>query len=254
MAPKARLGVAAWGVQPVSPSPRTMLGPIVLFGSACFFVFGVVYLTLVGSAYLFLSNLVFGVLCALTWLGRRWRLSESFVASLFLAVVYLGLVNVALHLGDERSPMVFWGISVGIAAVFLFGVKGQLAWFVLVLAFLPLVQALKAGPLAGRVIPLDATQVRALTLATYLGLLVFLTYCFILFRRRLDQALASVKTLSGLLPICAACKRIRDDQGYWNQIEAYVRARSEAEFTHGICPECATRLYPGLTEDREPNG
>ena len=82
------------------------------------------------------------------------------MASVFLAVVYLGLVNVAVHLGDARSPMAFWGISVGIAAVFLFDLKGQLVWFVLVLAFLPLVQALKAGPLAGRVIPLDATQVR----------------------------------------------------------------------------------------------
>ena len=245
---------AARRVQAVSGTPRTMLGPIVLFGSCCYFVFGVVYLTLVGSSYLFLSNLLFGCLCALTWLGSRWRLSQAVVASLFLAVVYLGLVNVAVHLGDERSPMVFWGISVGIAAVFLFGVKGQLAWFVLVLAFMPLVQALKAGPLAGRVIPLDATQVRILTLATYLGLLVFLTYCFILFRRRLDQALASVKTLSGLLPICASCKRIRDDQGYWSQIESYLTTHTEAEFSHGVCPDCFVRLYPDMKLDRDPEG
>lgn len=247
-------GVTAPRALPVDGSPRAMLGPIVLFGSGCFFVFGVIYLTLVGSAYLFASNFAFGALCALTWLGTRWRLPHGLLASLFLALVYLGLVNVALHLGDERSPMVFWGISVGIAAVFLFGVKGQLAWLVLVLAFLPLVQALKAGPLAGRVIPLDAAQLRVLTLATYLGLLTFLTYCFVLFRRRLDRAVASVKTLSGLLPICASCKRIRDDGGSWNQIELYVKARSEAEFSHGICPECAARLYPGLTGDPDPGG
>ncbi|MBU1750032.1 MAG: PAS domain S-box protein, partial [Chloroflexi bacterium] len=60
----------------------------------------------------------------------------------------------------------------------------------------------------------------------------------------LQEALAQVKTLGGLLPICASCKKIRDDQGYWNQIEAYIEAHSEAEFTHGICPECARRLYP----------
>jgi hypothetical protein len=231
---------------PVGGAPPTMLGPIVLFGSGCFLVFGAIYLALLGSAYMLLSNTVFGLLCALTWLGHRWRLSPTVIATLFLAVVYLGLVNVAVHLGDARSPMVFWGISVGIAAVFLFGVRGQLAWFVLVLAFLPLVQALKAGPLAGRVIPLDATQVSILTLATYLGLLTFLTYCFILFRRRLDQAIASVKTLSGLLPICASCKRIRDDQGYWSQIESYLKRHTEAEFSHGICPECVVRLYPEL--------
>lgn len=60
----------------------------------------------------------------------------------------------------------------------------------------------------------------------------------------LQNALAQVKTLSGLLPICAACKRIRDDNGYWQQIEAYIGEHSEAEFSHGICPECARRLYP----------
>jgi hypothetical protein len=231
-----------------------MLGPIVLFGSGCFFVFGFIYLTLVGSAYMFLSNLAFGFLCALTWLGHRWRLTQSLMASVFLAVVYLGLVNVAVHLGGTRSPMPFWGISVGIAAVFLFELKGQLVWFVLVLLFLPLVQALKAGPLAGRVIPLDATQVSVLTVATYLGLLTFLTYCFILFRRRLDRALARVKTLSGLLPICASCKRIRDDQGQWGQIESYVKLHSEADFSHGICPDCVTRLYPELKDDLGSGG
>jgi len=61
---------------------------------------------------------------------------------------------------------------------------------------------------------------------------------------RLQDALAHVKTLSGLLPICANCKRIRDDQGYWRNVEAYVRDHSEAEFTHGLCPECARKLYP----------
>jgi DNA-binding NtrC family response regulator len=61
--------------------------------------------------------------------------------------------------------------------------------------------------------------------------------------RDLQQALAHVKTLSGLLPICAACKKIRDDSGYWNQIEAYLREHSQAEFTHSICPDCLEKLY-----------
>jgi GAF domain-containing protein len=62
--------------------------------------------------------------------------------------------------------------------------------------------------------------------------------------RELRQALVDVKVLRGMLPICASCKRVRDDGGYWEQIEAYVTQRSEAEFTHGICPECVVRLYP----------
>ena len=60
----------------------------------------------------------------------------------------------------------------------------------------------------------------------------------------LQGALAKVKALSGLLPICAACKKVRDDHGYWQQIESYISAHSQAEFTHGICPECTRRLYP----------
>jgi PAS domain S-box-containing protein len=62
----------------------------------------------------------------------------------------------------------------------------------------------------------------------------------------LRDALAKVKTLSGLLPICASCKSIRDDKGYWQRIEAYIRDHSDAEFSHGICPDCARKLYPYL--------
>ncbi|EMS78440.1 signal transduction family protein [Desulfotignum phosphitoxidans DSM 13687] len=61
---------------------------------------------------------------------------------------------------------------------------------------------------------------------------------------QLQKSLQQVKKLSGLLPICAHCKKIRDDKGYWNQIESYICERSEADFSHGICPECAKKLYP----------
>lgn len=60
----------------------------------------------------------------------------------------------------------------------------------------------------------------------------------------LSQALAKVKTLSGLLPICASCKKIRDDKGYWQQVETFIKARSDADFSHGMCPDCIERLYP----------
>jgi PAS domain S-box-containing protein len=62
----------------------------------------------------------------------------------------------------------------------------------------------------------------------------------------LQKALSEIKILKGILPICASCKKIRDDRGYWRQIEAYIRDHSEAEFSHGICPECKEKLYPGL--------
>jgi AmiR/NasT family two-component response regulator len=60
----------------------------------------------------------------------------------------------------------------------------------------------------------------------------------------LQAALGQVKRLSGLLPICSSCKKIRDDQGYWTEVEIYILEHSEADFTHGLCPDCAKRLYP----------
>ncbi len=68
---------------------------------------------------------------------------------------------------------------------------------------------------------------------------------------KLQESLSKVKRLSGLLPICASCKNIRDDKGYWNQIESYISEHSEAEFSHGLCPDCAKKLYPELKDEIE---
>lgn len=66
---------------------------------------------------------------------------------------------------------------------------------------------------------------------------------------RLRNALADVKKLSGFLPLCASCKRIRDAEGNWQQIESYISRHSEAHFSHSVCPDCARMLYPDLFED-----
>ena len=65
----------------------------------------------------------------------------------------------------------------------------------------------------------------------------------------LNKALNEVKQLSGLLPICASCKKIKDSRGNWTQIESYIRDHSEAEFSHGICPNCAKKLYPDFYQN-----
>jgi len=67
----------------------------------------------------------------------------------------------------------------------------------------------------------------------------------------LQKALADVKTLSGMLPICAWCKKIRDDEGYWQKIEAYFKSHSDLDFTHGICNDCAKKQYPDLFPESE---
>jgi DNA-binding response OmpR family regulator len=66
--------------------------------------------------------------------------------------------------------------------------------------------------------------------------------------QNLREALANVKSLSGLLPICASCKKIRDDKGYWNQVETYIQKNSAAKFSHGMCPDCLKKWYPELEQ------
>lgn len=65
-------------------------------------------------------------------------------------------------------------------------------------------------------------------------------------KEALEKALSDIKILRGLIPICSSCKKVRDDTGYWQQVDTYVRDHSEAEFTHSICPECAEKLYPDI--------
>jgi hypothetical protein len=89
-------------------------------------------------------------------------------------------------------------------------------------------------------VPIHAIYFRSVILLLFIifGLIVGNTIS------RLKQALQNVKTLTGLLPICANCKNIRDDEGYWQQIEEYIMDHSEADFTHGICNKCVEKLYP----------
>ena len=72
--------------------------------------------------------------------------------------------------------------------------------------------------------------------------------------RELRQALSEVQTLRGIIPICANCKSVRDDAGYWTRVETYVSEHSEARFTHGICPECMKKLYVPRGREPRPTG
>ena len=78
---------------------------------------------------------------------------------------------------------------------------------------------------------------------------------------RVQEAIGELKVLSGLIPICAWCKKIRDDGGYWSKIEAYLSARTDAQFTHGICPECTKKMLAddsvgrsGVSKGQGPGG
>ncbi len=103
-------------------------------------------------------------------------------------------------------------------------------------------------------VPAILIENRVLTL-----IMIWLTTIFLLLHKRaleerqrlfqeLQDALDKIKTLRGLVPICSSCKKIRDDQGYWNQIELYIQEHSDAQFSHGICPECFKSLYPDFVK------
>lgn len=70
----------------------------------------------------------------------------------------------------------------------------------------------------------------------------------------LKAAMANIKTLKGLLPICASCKKIRNDQGYWQKVEVYIEDHSEVAFSHSVCPECARKPYPECYDVMFPTG
>ena len=69
--------------------------------------------------------------------------------------------------------------------------------------------------------------------------------------KELQEAMANIKTLSGLVPICSGCKKIRDDSGYWNQLEKFISEHSTAKFSHGICPKCMKEHHPDVTLEEE---
>ncbi len=66
---------------------------------------------------------------------------------------------------------------------------------------------------------------------------------------KLEASIKEIKLLHGILPICASCKKIRDDKGYWDEVEAYIEKNSEAQFSHGICPDCIKKLYPEYSQE-----
>ncbi len=68
-------------------------------------------------------------------------------------------------------------------------------------------------------------------------------------KKKLEEALSKVKLLSGFIPICCSCKKIRQDDGFWEQVEVYIKEHSEAEFSHSICPDCIKKLYPEYADD-----
>jgi len=208
--------------------------------------------------------------------GKPWNELECRLLKNYLRVTILLTMllmdRIIEYLGKQSKTFL---IPINILILIVIGVVDYLTGYEIVLSLFYLIPISFAAWLGGRapgiiisvlsLMTMTATDfiagkayqhyfVEAWNLLMHLGF--FVVYAIVLSQVKADsdqrsllvhdlqKALNEVKQLSGLLPICASCKKIRDDKGYWNEIETYISAHSEAQFTHGICPECTKRLYP----------
>lgn len=170
----------------------------------------------------------------------------------FSGVAVLLYLNVELAMGGAEGHAFLWFYFIPSAAFYLVGNREGVLW---VLASLLLSGIVLFTPLFHDY----EIEIAARFVATYLivAILSFgLEYSrnwyyqeLLLEKKSLEEALREVKILQGLLPICSYCKSIRDDTGYWKQIESYIRENSEADFSHGICPACLKKHYSELYTD-----
>jgi hypothetical protein len=220
--------------------------------------FGLYNLLWTGKGLLAATVFAFAGGVLLTWWqirgGRDGRPMYRINAALFAALLFYMLM-----LGGEGGSMSQWVFTFPLATLFLLGIEESLYWNSTLL--LGVLGVFWAMPSAWKAYPYAAVF-KTRFVAVYLIVWIFASWFEYLrqhYRRGLEaehrqlleeraalqEALSHVKQLSGLLPICASCKKVRDDQGYWRQIEAYISARSEAAFSHGLCPDCGKIYFPG---------
>jgi K+-sensing histidine kinase KdpD len=179
-----------------------------------------------------------------------WRVALLAVVSVATATVMMWALQEFLH----HSFLVFFIAAVAITAL----AGGRLAAaFAIVLSMLayPAVAVLSGGARFG----FQQIEIEFVLLVTS-GVIAWLAIRQQEARKRLaavvlelQQALEEVRTLRGMIPICAACKKIRDDQGYWVALERYIQERTYARFTHGMCKECIMEYYPEVYPELFPN-
>ncbi|MBU1345024.1 MAG: hypothetical protein KKE44_23250 [Proteobacteria bacterium] len=221
-----------------------------ILGLSCFFLFPLGTMAFFqGNLLLCAMDFIMGlfVIIALGWMRKQKTPTViSYIGVLVTGLFYLFLVA---NGGVNQSAFV-WCFTFPVMSIFLLGgQKGVMASAILILSVIVIF-------ILGRHVPYISRYPFDLCLRFVAAYFIITLFSFVMEQARsgvqakltqtnidLKKTLEEVKTLSGLLPICAQCKKIRDDKGYWNQIEGYIQKHSEAKFSHGMCPECLEELY-----------
>lgn len=160
---------------------------------------------------------------------------------LLISIGYLDYLT-----GYEIGFFVFYFLPLGIAAWY-HGKKTAIATSIIAAIVWHAADILSGHAHSAEYIRYWNSIVRLISFTLFSFLLASLRTTFdkeVELNRELKKALTEIKKLTGLLPICASCKKIRNDKGYWEQLEVYIEDHSDAQFSHGICPDCAKKLYP----------
>lgn len=213
-------------------------------------VFGILHLAngsgwISGAADFITAGMIFLFSFVLIKSSRQKQLQITRALVLALSVQFLFYVGSGLYGGGEF----FWLYTYPLISVFLFGFKEGMAW---TFVFFAMIFFMIFGTTWTTIS--EFGTVYKLKLAISIGLTSFMAALFELIRNHyfqklerqkheLENALKEIKTLSGMIPICSSCKKIRDDQGYWDRIESYIERHSDALFSHSICPKCTKELY-----------
>lgn len=185
-----------------------------------------VSLFLIITTYLFIKKITIFIPIALS------------MASFYIMAVYLFIS------GGASGTGIFWLFVIPVIFFFFLGIRyGSALFLIQYISVIILFIASKAGYLT--IYYDDKTVLFFLIVSIAESVILFIH------EKILSNYLSQIRTMRGLIPICANCKNIRDDKGYWKQVEVYIQEHSEADFTHSICPDCAKKLYPDIYDRKK---
>lgn len=204
------------------------------------------------NTILFSVDLLAGVFSVLLLLWLRKSQNYTYANYVGMFIVFSFFLFLVANGGVNNSAFV-WIFSFPLIAVFLLGGKnGVIASVIYILSIAAIfIIGSQVTYIAKYPFDLIIRSVMAFFTITILSFAIEKTREMVQIKLTqsnidLQKTLQEIEVLSGLLPICSSCKNIRDDNGYWNQIDSYISSHSQAEFTHSICPNCARKLYPDL--------